>query len=165
MAPLWFSFQLRFPDNLAQTSSAFPNTVAYIALRAMYSCAQSQLLLSFPVSARSTLGQQGSKSVSKSTYSPQLARRATPAGNIPAGRNRRYTTTSSAVPVGEIALLPSLFPLVLRAFSAGLLLYSSLRWASARSDRQQASCYVMLEIMWGSFEARSVEVTVYRFTG
>lgn len=114
----------------------------YTSSPAMYSCAQVQLTPSFQVSARSSSGQQGSKSVFKSTYPSQLTRRATPGSTSP-GRIRRHTTTASAAPVGDIALLPSLFPVVLRAFSAGLLLYSSLRWASARSDRQQASARVM----------------------
>ncbi|KAL3151523.1 hypothetical protein ABBQ38_012521 [Trebouxia sp. C0009 RCD-2024] len=104
----------------------------------MYSCAQVQPVSSFPVIARSTPGQRGYQPLSKSTYAAQLARRTTSASKAPLSRNRRYTTTASAGPVGELALLPSLFPVVLRAFSAGLLLYSSLRWVSARADRQQA---------------------------
>ncbi|KAL0048078.1 hypothetical protein WJX82_007172 [Trebouxia sp. C0006] len=50
---------------------------------------------------------------------------------------RSILAVVSALPVGEVAALPSLIPVLLRAFSAGLLLYSSLAWASARSDRKQ----------------------------
>ena len=49
------------------------------------------------------------------------------------------------MPVTDVALvIPSLIPVLFRAFSAGLLLYSTLAWASARSDRKQvctASCW------------------------
>ena len=60
------------------------------------------------------------------------------------GRSRLLVV--SALPVGEVAALPSLIPVLLRAFSAGLLLYSSLAWASARSDRKQV-CQPMLLIL------------------
>ena len=139
MAPLWLCRVQRTSPSLNRCFHSSPN----IDLTAMYASAQVQLTPSFPVSARSSLGQQGSKPVSKSTFPSQLARRATPVGSTSPGRIRRHTTTASAAPVGDIALLPSLFPVVLRAFSAGLLLYSSLRWASARSDRQQVSACVM----------------------
>ena len=146
MAPLWFSFSLQKSHRLPSLKQhrlhftrflQFSLSGSIAQLLVMYSCAQLQLASSFPLSARSNSGQQGSKSVSK--HSPQLVKRAFPAGKTPPGRKLRHITTSSAAPVGEIALLPSLFPVVLRAFSAGLLLYSSLRWASARSDRKQAS--------------------------
>lgn len=60
-----------------------------------------------------------------------------PSGRAGNGLRARNMHIVSAMPVGEVAVLPSLIPVLLRAFSAGLLLYSSLQWASARSDRKQ----------------------------
>ena len=57
--------------------------------------------------------------------------------NIGSTRTSRKFSVVSAMPIGEVAVLPSLIPVLLRAFSAGLLLYSTLQWASTRSDRKQ----------------------------
>lgn len=127
----------RSADKLSRTPTLQSQSLNRLA--GMHSCAQVQVVSSLPLSARSTSGQQGYQSVSRPAYASQLARRARSIGKASPCGTRRYTTTFSAAPFGEVALLPSLFPVVLRAFSAGLLVYSSVRWVSARADRKQAS--------------------------
>lgn len=110
----------------------------------MHSCAQLQLASTRPLLGRSDSGQQGNKPMYRSPQLHKLAKQRRPSPQVLYGRSRLRTTTASAAPIGELAFAPSLFPVLLRAFSAGLLLYSSLRWASARSDRIQASVSSML---------------------
>ena len=59
-----------------------------------------------------------------------------------ARQNKAATHVASAIPVSDLALaasIPSLLTSAFRVLSAGFLLYSSLQWASARSDRKQVS--------------------------
>ena len=60
------------------------------------------------------------------------------AARVGSGGRKRNVHVTAAMPVSDVALvIPSLTPVLFRAFSAGLLLYSTLAWASARSDRKQ----------------------------
>lgn len=92
-----------------------------------------------------TSRQQSFRRVYGETGRCKLANGVRPSSPGTSDRRTRLSVVS-ALPVGEVAALPSLIPVLLRAFSAGLLLYSSLAWASARSDRKQV-CQPLLLVL------------------
>ncbi len=108
------------------------------SVRTMMMCVttNAQAILASRSPACSTPRQQSSRSLYGQIGRHRLSNGVRPSSRSSARRSHTLHVVS-AMPVGEVAVLPSLIPVLLRAFSAGLLLYSSLQWASARSDRKQ----------------------------
>jgi len=128
----------------ALRSHHIPQLISLLAMIASAS-ASLQTCPGFRVPTCATSRQQSCRRVYGQTGRCKLANGVRPSSIGRTDRRSRLSVVS-ALPVGEVAALPSLIPVLLRAFSAGLLLYSSLAWASARSDRKQV-CQPLLLIL------------------
>ena len=134
----------------AQRSDRIPQLIPFLVMIASAS-ASLQTCLVLRVPSNENLRQQSCRRVYGQTGRCKLANGVRPSSTGRIHRRSRLFVIS-ALPVGEVAVLPSLIPSLLRAFSAGLLLYSSLAWASARSDRKQVRQPLLLILHMLSFD-------------
>jgi len=135
----------------APRSDHIPQLIPFLAMIASAS-ASLQTCPVLRVPTCETSRQQSCRRVYGQTGRCKLANGVRPSSTGRADRRSRLSVVS-ALPVGEVAVLPSLIPVLLRAFSAGLLLYSSLAWASARSDRKQVRQPLLLTLHVLRFES------------